>query len=78
MHFKKKERKSDNDNVSIGRIPNCPKPHIQDEDVDVAEERQRIYRSGKSSDILRVRDLSKVRGFLYYAAQKNKTKKKLN
>uniref|UniRef100_A0A669DHE2 P-type phospholipid transporter n=1 Tax=Oreochromis niloticus TaxID=8128 RepID=A0A669DHE2_ORENI len=42
-------------------IPDCPKPHILDEDVDVGEERQRIYQSGKSNDILRVRDLSKVR-----------------
>uniref|UniRef100_A0A3Q0SWA0 P-type phospholipid transporter n=1 Tax=Amphilophus citrinellus TaxID=61819 RepID=A0A3Q0SWA0_AMPCI len=35
-------------------------PHILDEDVDVVEERQRIYQSGKSNDILRVRDLSKT------------------
>uniref|UniRef100_A0A669CMV4 P-type phospholipid transporter n=1 Tax=Oreochromis niloticus TaxID=8128 RepID=A0A669CMV4_ORENI len=41
-------------------IPDCPKPHILDEDVDVGEERQRIYQSGKSNDILRVRDLSKT------------------
>uniref|UniRef100_A0A669EM12 ATP-binding cassette, sub-family A (ABC1), member 4a n=1 Tax=Oreochromis niloticus TaxID=8128 RepID=A0A669EM12_ORENI len=33
-------------------------PHILDEDVDVGEERQRIYQSGKSNDILRVRDLN--------------------
>uniref|UniRef100_A0AAX7V8Z4 ABC transporter domain-containing protein n=1 Tax=Astatotilapia calliptera TaxID=8154 RepID=A0AAX7V8Z4_ASTCA len=44
-------------------IPDCPKPHILDEDVDVGEERQRIYQSGKSNDILRVRDLSKVSCF---------------
>lgn len=48
-----------------GRIPDCPKPHILDEDVDVGEERQRIYQSGKSNDILRVRDLSKVSVSLY-------------
>ncbi|XP_005744934.1 retinal-specific phospholipid-transporting ATPase ABCA4a isoform X1 [Pundamilia nyererei] len=41
-------------------IPDCPKPDILDEDVDVGEERQRIYQSGKSNDILRVRDLSKT------------------
>ncbi|KAK7881153.1 hypothetical protein WMY93_029562 [Mugilogobius chulae] len=34
--------------------------HIVDEDVDVAEERQRIYKSSKTNDILRVRDLSKT------------------
>uniref|UniRef100_A0A3Q4H1H2 ATP-binding cassette, sub-family A (ABC1), member 4a n=1 Tax=Neolamprologus brichardi TaxID=32507 RepID=A0A3Q4H1H2_NEOBR len=41
-------------------IPDYPKPHILDEDMDVGEERQRIYQSGKSNDILRVRDLSKT------------------
>ncbi|XP_036935187.1 retinal-specific phospholipid-transporting ATPase ABCA4a isoform X2 [Acanthopagrus latus] len=40
-------------------IPDCPKP-ILDEDLDVAEERERIYRSEKTKDILRVRDLSKT------------------
>lgn len=42
------------------RNPDCPKPHILDEDVDVAEERLRIHHSGKTNDILRVKDLSKV------------------
>uniref|UniRef100_A0A671UI51 ATP-binding cassette, sub-family A (ABC1), member 4a n=1 Tax=Sparus aurata TaxID=8175 RepID=A0A671UI51_SPAAU len=37
----------------------CPKP-ILDEDLDVAEERERIYMSEKTKDILRVRDLSKT------------------
>uniref|UniRef100_A0A8C4IEI0 ATP-binding cassette, sub-family A (ABC1), member 4a n=1 Tax=Dicentrarchus labrax TaxID=13489 RepID=A0A8C4IEI0_DICLA len=41
-------------------ISDCPKPHILDEDVDVAEERERIYRSEKTNDILRIRDLSKT------------------
>lgn len=45
----------------IGRISDCPKPHILDEDADVAEERQRIYKSEKTNDILCARDLSKVR-----------------
>ncbi|KAM8731034.1 retinal-specific phospholipid-transporting ATPase ABCA4a isoform 1-T1 [Acanthopagrus schlegelii] len=40
-------------------IPDCPKP-ILEEDLDVAEERERIYRSEKTKDILRVRDLSKT------------------
>ncbi|XP_030254763.1 retinal-specific phospholipid-transporting ATPase ABCA4a isoform X2 [Sparus aurata] len=40
-------------------IPDCPKP-ILDEDLDVAEERERIYMSEKTKDILRVRDLSKT------------------
>lgn len=46
---------------SIGRISDGPKPLILDEDVDVAEERERIYESEKTNDILRIRDLSKVR-----------------
>ncbi|XP_041823569.1 retinal-specific phospholipid-transporting ATPase ABCA4-like [Melanotaenia boesemani] len=41
-------------------IPDGPKPHILDEDVDVAEERQRIHQSGKTNDILRIKDLSKT------------------
>ncbi|XP_008296944.1 retinal-specific ATP-binding cassette transporter-like [Stegastes partitus] len=41
-------------------IPDCPKPHILDEDVDVADERERIYSSEKTNDILRARDLSKT------------------
>lgn len=43
------------------RIPDCPKPHILDEDTDVAQERQRIHQSENTNDILRIRDLSKVR-----------------
>ncbi|GLD55049.1 retinal-specific ATP-binding cassette transporter-like protein [Lates japonicus] len=41
-------------------IPDCPKPPLLDEDKDVAEERQRIYQIGKTTDILRIRDLSKT------------------
>ncbi|XP_033842111.2 retinal-specific phospholipid-transporting ATPase ABCA4a [Periophthalmus magnuspinnatus] len=37
-----------------------PRGHILDEDADVAEERQRIYKSHKTNDILQVRDLSKT------------------
>ncbi|KAF6716400.1 Retinal-specific ATP-binding cassette transporter [Oryzias melastigma] len=46
----------------IGRnlIPDGPKPHILEEDVDVAEERKRIQQSGKTNDILRIKDLSKT------------------
>uniref|UniRef100_A0A3Q1B7E7 P-type phospholipid transporter n=1 Tax=Amphiprion ocellaris TaxID=80972 RepID=A0A3Q1B7E7_AMPOC len=41
-------------------IPDCPKPHIVDEDLDVTDERERIYKSEKTNDILRIRDLSKT------------------
>uniref|UniRef100_A0A8C6TAP4 P-type phospholipid transporter n=1 Tax=Neogobius melanostomus TaxID=47308 RepID=A0A8C6TAP4_9GOBI len=41
-------------------LDHCPRYHSLDEDVDVLEERQRIYRSDKTNDILRVRDLSKT------------------
>uniref|UniRef100_A0AAQ5Y0A3 ABC transporter domain-containing protein n=1 Tax=Amphiprion ocellaris TaxID=80972 RepID=A0AAQ5Y0A3_AMPOC len=34
-------------------IPDCPKPHIVDEDLDVTDERERIYKSEKTNDILR-------------------------
>ncbi|XP_039982421.1 retinal-specific phospholipid-transporting ATPase ABCA4a [Xiphias gladius] len=41
-------------------ISDCPKPPILDEDVDVTEERQRIYQSGKTNYILGIKDLSKT------------------
>ncbi|XP_029955495.1 retinal-specific phospholipid-transporting ATPase ABCA4-like [Salarias fasciatus] len=41
-------------------IPDGPKPHILDEDADVSEERERMYQSGKTNDILRIKDLSKT------------------
>ncbi|XP_061877711.1 retinal-specific phospholipid-transporting ATPase ABCA4-like isoform X1 [Entelurus aequoreus] len=41
-------------------VPDGPKPSILDEDLDVAEERERIYKSRKTNDILHVRDLSKI------------------
>ncbi|KAM9839656.1 retinal-specific phospholipid-transporting ATPase ABCA4a [Aulostomus maculatus] len=41
-------------------IPDCPKPRLLDEDMDVAEERLQIYKNGKTNDILRIRDLSKT------------------
>ncbi|XP_068603937.1 retinal-specific phospholipid-transporting ATPase ABCA4-like [Brachionichthys hirsutus] len=41
-------------------IPDCPKPPPPDEDVDVTEERARIYKAEKTNDILRMRDLSKT------------------
>ncbi|KAM6900621.1 retinal-specific phospholipid-transporting ATPase ABCA4a [Xenentodon cancila] len=44
----------------LDQIPDFPKPHILDEDVDVAEERTRIQQSEKTSDILLVKDLSKT------------------
>ncbi|KAG9276791.1 retinal-specific ATP-binding cassette transporter-like isoform X1 [Astyanax mexicanus] len=41
-------------------MPDSKKPLIVDEDLDVAKERERIYRGGSSSDILHIRDLSKT------------------
>ncbi|XP_068437505.1 retinal-specific phospholipid-transporting ATPase ABCA4a isoform X1 [Clinocottus analis] len=41
-------------------VSDRPKPPILEEDVDVAEERERLDRSGKTNDILRIRDLSKT------------------
>uniref|UniRef100_A0A3P9NX15 ATP-binding cassette, sub-family A (ABC1), member 4a n=1 Tax=Poecilia reticulata TaxID=8081 RepID=A0A3P9NX15_POERE len=41
-------------------IPDSPKPHILEEDKDVAEERERIHRSKNTFDILRIKDLSKT------------------
>ncbi|XP_035855343.1 retinal-specific phospholipid-transporting ATPase ABCA4 isoform X2 [Sander lucioperca] len=41
-------------------ISDCPKPPILGEDVDVAEERERLYQSEKTNDILCIRDLSKT------------------
>uniref|UniRef100_A0A3P9LUM4 P-type phospholipid transporter n=1 Tax=Oryzias latipes TaxID=8090 RepID=A0A3P9LUM4_ORYLA len=44
----------------MDHIPDGPKPHILEEDVDVAEERKRIQQSGNTNDILRIKDLSKT------------------
>ncbi|KAF7667417.1 hypothetical protein LDENG_00062740 [Lucifuga dentata] len=41
-------------------ISDRPKPPIIEEDVDVAQERERIYRAGKTGDILHIRDLTKM------------------
>ncbi|KAK5624032.1 hypothetical protein CRENBAI_019908 [Crenichthys baileyi] len=41
-------------------IPDCPKPHILEEDKDVAEERERIHRNVNTYDILCIKDLSKT------------------
>uniref|UniRef100_A0AAQ4S8C3 P-type phospholipid transporter n=1 Tax=Gasterosteus aculeatus aculeatus TaxID=481459 RepID=A0AAQ4S8C3_GASAC len=41
-------------------ISDRPKPPIFEEDLDVAEERERLYRREKTNDILRARDLSKT------------------
>ncbi|KAM6977694.1 retinal-specific phospholipid-transporting ATPase ABCA4-like [Aplochiton taeniatus] len=41
-------------------MPDCQKLPIVEEDVDVAQEREHIYKGGSSSDILRIRDLSKT------------------
>ncbi|KAM4606531.1 retinal-specific phospholipid-transporting ATPase ABCA4-like [Polymixia lowei] len=41
-------------------IPDCTKSAILEEDLDVAQERQRVYKDGNSNDILLIRDLSKT------------------
>ncbi|CAJ1081870.1 retinal-specific phospholipid-transporting ATPase ABCA4a [Xyrichtys novacula] len=41
-------------------ISERPQPLILNEDLDVAQERERIYKSEKSNDILRIRDLTKI------------------
>ncbi|MEQ2165275.1 hypothetical protein GOODEAATRI_015198, partial [Goodea atripinnis] len=38
----------------------CPKPHILEEDKDVAQERERIHRNANTYDILCIKDLSKI------------------
>lgn len=38
---------------------------VKDEDDDVAQERERIYKGGNKNDILLVRDLSKVSDQMY-------------
>uniref|UniRef100_UPI0037E6FBBE retinal-specific phospholipid-transporting ATPase ABCA4a n=1 Tax=Semicossyphus pulcher TaxID=241346 RepID=UPI0037E6FBBE len=41
-------------------ISECPKPFVLNEDLDVAEERERIYEREQTNDILRIRDLTKT------------------
>ncbi|MEQ2307168.1 Retinal-specific ATP-binding cassette transporter, partial [Ameca splendens] len=41
-------------------IPDNPKPHILEEDKDVAQERERIHRNVNTYDILCIKDLSKT------------------
>uniref|UniRef100_A0A3Q3NRF5 ATP-binding cassette, sub-family A (ABC1), member 4a n=1 Tax=Labrus bergylta TaxID=56723 RepID=A0A3Q3NRF5_9LABR len=41
-------------------ISEGPKPFILNEDLDVAQERQRIYESEKTNDILHIKDLTKT------------------
>lgn len=62
---------------SIGRISDRPRPPILEEDVDVAEERERLYQSEKTNDILRIRDLSKVRHFCFEQNAKIDVQKKI-
>ncbi len=42
------------------RASDYGKSPVKDEDDDVAQERQRIYKGGNKNDILLIRDLSKV------------------
>lgn len=42
------------------RVTDYVKSPVKDEDDDVAQERERIYKGGNKNDILLVRDLSKV------------------
>uniref|UniRef100_A0A672SD92 Retinal-specific ATP-binding cassette transporter-like n=1 Tax=Sinocyclocheilus grahami TaxID=75366 RepID=A0A672SD92_SINGR len=46
-------------NVLI-QMSDFKKPPVTNEDVDVAKERERIYKGGSSSDILQIKDLSKT------------------
>lgn len=43
------------------RLSDYKQTRVKDEDDDVAAERQRIYDGGSKSDILMIRDLSKVK-----------------
>lgn len=43
------------------RFSECRRTSAQDEDEDVAAERQRMHDGGSKTDILQIRDLSKVR-----------------
>jgi len=43
------------------RLSDYKQTPIKDEDDDVAAERQRIYDGGSKTDILQIRDLSKVK-----------------
>lgn len=43
------------------RLSDYKRTSIQDEDEDVAAERQRVYSGGSNTDILQIRDLSKVK-----------------
>lgn len=43
------------------RLSDYKQTSIQDEDEDVAAERQRVYSGGSKTDILQIRDLSKVK-----------------
>uniref|UniRef100_A0AAQ6AAT6 ABC transporter domain-containing protein n=1 Tax=Amphiprion ocellaris TaxID=80972 RepID=A0AAQ6AAT6_AMPOC len=43
------------------RLSDCKQTRIQDEDDDVAAERHRIYDGGSKTDILHIKDLSKVK-----------------
>lgn len=52
-----------------------PKPPALDEDADVAGERARICRNEQTNDILRIRDLSKVKRFPLPNVTKNNNKK---
>lgn len=46
------------------RLSDYKRTPIKNEDDDVAAERQRIYDGGSKSDILQIRDLSKVKDTL--------------
>uniref|UniRef100_A0A8C8GTP2 ABC transporter domain-containing protein n=1 Tax=Oncorhynchus tshawytscha TaxID=74940 RepID=A0A8C8GTP2_ONCTS len=45
-------------------ITDCKTDPIMEEDVDVAQERERIYNGGSKNDILKIRDLTKCFGLL--------------
>ncbi len=52
---------SRNDFFAFSRLSDYKQTLIKDEDDDVAAERQRIYEGGSKTDILHIRDLSKVK-----------------
>ena len=50
------------------RIPDSVQPPMLAEDMDVDQERERIYKGGNTSDILCIKDLSKVELFSVHPA----------
>lgn len=62
----------------ICRISDFQNPPNLEEDMDVAEERARIYKSEKNGDILRIRDLSKVTHFSFSKSDQSWTRQSIS